>query len=364
MGEFVTDRNTSPPPVRPRYAYWPSVRRNPVLSLLYMQAEGAGYDLMPLAADGLYGANLSHGDILHLHWVHHALAGAKTRLGARRRRKVFIRHLKALQGQGVRLVWTVHNRLSHDARFEGQEVKLRAELAALVDAVHILNPDTADAVSGLYPFAPRRVFYCPHPAYAGVYPASENRAALRRSLGVAPDEKLLLTFGAVQRRKGIHRLVHQIDALSARVPQPVRLIIAGQCAQKKFRHTLAVLTDSDPRIDWQQRYLSDADLGALITASDVVVCPYRHALNSGVAVAGASLGRPIVIPRQLAPVFDARVAAEHFDANSDADLVDALVRALARRAEDPSRLAWADDHAPGLISARFFAALEAALSSA
>jgi len=345
------------------YAYWPAVKRNPVLDLLYCEAASAGYKAVPVARDDLWTVDLGPGDVLHVHWVHHIVAGARTSMGARWRRKQFINFLKDLQTRGVRIVWTVHNRLSHDSQFMRQETKLRAQLVQMVDVVHMLNPDTPRQVTDLFAFVPKARFHCPHPSYATLYVPTRDRKDMRCDLGIVPKSKtrLLLTFGEVQQRKGLTRLVQQMPRINAQMDSEVRLLIVGQASQRRFRDSLQQVVGREPQATWQVRFAETAELGNLIQACDAVVCPYRTGLNSGVAVAGASLAKPVVVPQMLAPIFDHRVAVETFDADDDNALGDAAVRALQLPRHNKIRQDWIADHHPSRVSKRFFASLKAAL---
>lgn len=59
---------------------------------------------------------------------------------------------------------------------------------------------------------------------------------------------------------------------------------------------LTDLAARDPRVSTHLQFLSEADYVEEVTASELVVLPYRHMHNSGSVLAALSLDRPVLVP--------------------------------------------------------------------
>jgi beta-1,4-mannosyltransferase len=68
--------------------------------------------------------------VLHLHWLHHVLRAADDERTAARAVDAYLARLDGWVARGVRLVWTVHNALPHDARWRDEERRLAVGVAA------------------------------------------------------------------------------------------------------------------------------------------------------------------------------------------------------------------------------------------
>lgn len=99
--------------------------------------------------------------------------------------------------------------------------------------------------------------------------------------------------GAIRRYKGVESLVAAFTAL----PDPaVSLRVAGKLSSSELGDEITRLAASDPRVSYEFGFLEEPDFVAEITASELVVLPYRHMHNSGIALACLSLGRPVLVP--------------------------------------------------------------------
>jgi glycosyltransferase involved in cell wall biosynthesis len=180
-------------------------------------------------------------------------------------------------------------------------------------------------------------------------PAS-NRSALRENLGIAPDQKLLLTVRRLVSRMGIDLLLAAVSDLRDRDPA-IRLVVVGdgemrpslerECDRLKLTSHVAFLgrvSESDLK-NWYQA----ADLFVLPTvAYEGFGLVTAEALACGTPVVGTRVGATSEILNSLDP--DLVVASPTTDA-----LAATIERALKRvgpelrarcRSYAASRLAW------------------------
>src|SRR5579883_1432058 len=89
-------------------------------------------------------------------------------------------------------------------------------------------------------------------------------------------ETVILAFGKIKPYKGTDLLIEAFAGL----PEPLRA-----------RARPLGIAD---RIEWDLRYLRDAEIGGVIAAADILAFPYRQIDASGVLMAALSYGKPIV----------------------------------------------------------------------
>ncbi|MCB2198059.1 glycosyltransferase [bacterium] len=139
--------------------------------------------------------------------------------------------------------------------------------------------------------------FMPHPVYDrfSESPSYQKQAEAKKALGYRPDETLFFHLGLVRHYKGVDIL---LDAL-AHVKQPgIHLEVAGEFYEDAggYASQLARLGLQD-RVRLVNQYLSDDELALRLQAADGVILPYRHATQSGIAMAALAAGVPVIASR-------------------------------------------------------------------
>lgn len=102
-------------------------------------------------------------------------------------------------------------------------------------------------------------------------------------------------FGLIRRYKSVDSLVSAFVSLTP--SSSTTLIVAGKPSTEELAESLVKLAADDPRVEFEFKYLEDAELVRVATESELVVLPYREMHNSGAALTALSLGRPVLVPR-------------------------------------------------------------------
>ncbi len=281
------------------WVYSPNFVGNPYQHLLMMHM--ADHDITAMGAQ-------AHGDALrmlkaaahvdqrvwHLHWLNVVLAGAKTREDAEKRVSSFERSLDAMQQQGVRLVWTMHNVLPHESVFEDLEVRLRVIMCERAEMIHIMNPASIAAAAASFAVPAEKVVRVEHPGYQGYYPERASRAGARAQLGFGPNEQVSLVLGALKPYKGLLELAEVFDGLSRRHPRRVNLFIAGGAGRDEGTQRLLDMAALHPAIHVLPERIVPEDIWTLFVAADNAIIPYKASLNSGALVLALSMGTPVI----------------------------------------------------------------------
>jgi glycosyltransferase involved in cell wall biosynthesis len=178
------------------------------------------------------------------------------------------------------------------------------------------------------------------PAAAAAPPAGPAASPKPGGDGLPDGRPRLLFFGVVRPYKGVDVLA---DAV-ALVTSPVSVTVAGEPWGPDERALLGRLADAGATVI--DRYVSDAELAALVDAADLVVLPYRHSAASGPLAVAMAAGLPVVVS-DLAPLREAaegyagvRFAAPGDPAALAAAIDDATANLVGRRFDDPR--SWND----------------------
>lgn len=158
-----------------------------------------------------------------------------------------------------------------------------------------------------------------------------TRSEARARLGLAPDEKAILFFGAVRAYKGLDLLADAFATLS-RTDEKYRLIVAGEPKRQdreyldSVRHKLACCPPGT--VIERFAFVPDEETELYFKAADVTALPYTHIFQSGVLLLAYSFGLPVVASRVGSFEEDVREGETGFLCNSED--VPSLAGALER----------------------------------
>lgn len=344
--------------------YTPVVRGNPIQEMIYKRLWDHG-----IAALGVHDhRELRHaalavdagGDaVIHLHWTSSILPIGGSESELRLAAQDFLKAMRRLKDIGVKLIWTIHNRLPHDCSFPTVHIEFREELSALADVIHVMSEHAVAELEMLYPIPHDKVAVVPLPSYVGVYPDFAAQADCRVRLGLHADDLVIAAPGAIRPYKQLDRLHRAIQAASARTPERLRLVVAGAPSSggvDDIGPTLAALR-GDPWVTLIPHAIADRDMSEVVIASDVVSCAYDSPLVSAVSVLAISLSRPVIAPNRATSRWVLGDSALYVDLDAPGGLIDCL-SALRRpdllKMRTPAR-ARADEFTVDRVSDEFAA---------
>ncbi|MEM1128514.1 MAG: glycosyltransferase [Bacteroidota bacterium] len=139
------------------------------------------------------------------------------------------------------------------------------------------------------------------PDGARIDPPVRTPEAQRAAWGLTPDRHVLLLFGALDARKGLHVLFDALPHLPQTLQARVALVLAGRLRPEEAatiqRHLDEVRRQTAVEVVQDHRYILESEIQALIHASDVVLLPYQqHIGSSNVLVRAAAAGVPVLGP--------------------------------------------------------------------
>lgn len=212
------------------------------------------------------------------------------------RKSILIWLLKACR---KKIVYTVHNRIPHNAQKPAYGTAIMRLMLKHSDAVVGLCRETEGVVDEVYAKAAGKLHIIPHPNYIKNYrPARAGEVQrLRERYGLRESDFVLLMIGFVSPYKNIELL---LEAVKMQDKAGIKLLLAGKPSSEKYKGQLlskiSQIGSSKVRADF--RYIADSEISSFYGAADIAVLPYKmeSVLNSGAVYLSFSLGRTVICP--------------------------------------------------------------------
>ncbi|MNZ73374.1 GDP-mannose:glycolipid 4-beta-D-mannosyltransferase precursor [compost metagenome] len=228
------------------------------------------------------------GDIVHIHWMHHAYQNRNPLLFIVKS-LIFLATMMYLKVRGIQLVWTIHNLYPHDARFMRMERFMRSLICRFCSKLIVASESIKRKVMKEFHVPESKLVVVKHGHYLGVY--EPQGIDYRERYGISEDAEVYLFLGAIKAYKGVEDLIEAFEAVKTR---NTCLIIAGK-ADQEMQQYLKRVKDMDNLI-LDLRFIPNEEVADLISSVDVMVMPYKEITTSGSAILGLSFRKLIVMP--------------------------------------------------------------------
>lgn len=276
------------------YPFYPA---NPWQSLMYQSLIERGVPIRPLSELGALPASPeeARNTALHLNWLT-PLTQTRPDVGSTMRVvRDAIAALERYVNAGGKLIWSIHNLISHEKGHLLPEMYLASEVIRLAEAVVIMNPETADLACPFYDIPTEKLVCLPHPSYLGVYQGEISRDEARNAFSLPQDKLVLLFFGNVRPYKGLERALDVVSEASEGFD--AYLLVGGEAGGGYSAPDLQRQLTANPRVTAQIGFVESNEVHMWYTAADVVFAPFSAALNSGSLHLAATFGVPVVSPQ-------------------------------------------------------------------
>ena len=235
-------------------------------------------------------------DIVHLHWLNYyleTLFWSSNLVFVYLRLMLIIIDITLLKIRGIKVVWTVHNLISHESPRPDRELIARKVIARLCRVV-VHSEGAKSIVAEKYNINQKNISVVPHGSYVGYYANdTETNQKIVQKLNLDCNKKTFLFLGAIRRYKGVNDLVEAF----LKTDNPVySLVIAGRPFEKDDKLWLEQKALQDPRIKLSLEFIPENELCAYLSSCDVVVLPFVNTLTSGSAILAMSYGKALILP--------------------------------------------------------------------
>ena len=232
-----------------------------------------------------------HCNIIHIHWISEFVA-SNTEIFPQQKAEQFLQQLQQLKSIGFDIRWTIHNAVSHDAKYQDEEVRFRQALYQLVNRVYVHHPLALPLLEWL-PNQSDKCALIEHGHYLSLCTSSLSREDARRQLGIAQDDFVVFYFGLLRDYKGLGQYLPVFEKISEAYPH-VKFIIAGQIHSKKIKQMFNAV--SCPNIIVHDKFLTDSELEIYSLAANIGFLSYRSILTSGTLFHMMSAKLPVIAP--------------------------------------------------------------------
>ena len=203
----------------------------------------------------------------------------------------FIRKLLVLiviHWSGKTLIWTMHNRVSHERRLSFFSRSLTRLLMRWSHRIVIHSGQSEEVLAAYGPKALRKAGYVPHPNFIGVY------GGIRQVPQREGRRLELLFIGMVKPYKNLELLIDVVHTFG----DSVRLTIAGKAVDEAYQKEISDRAAHASNVVWLPYFIPDTEIAALLGKVDVVVLPYdlSSSLNSGTAILAFSYQKTVICP--------------------------------------------------------------------
>lgn len=273
-------------------------------------------------------------ELVHLNWFENIDDSSSKKGLISYFRKMLV--LRIIRLSGKKLVWTMHNRESHEKKTGKMANKITKLLVKWSDAIVIHSKMSRDLLLENHAISPDKIHHIPHPNFIGVY-----GSPLPKTSPISPSLKLLFV-GAVKPYKNIELLIKTVGEIQGNV----ELLIAGKARDKAYAEHLIELAKPYPWITLRLQFIPDGLLPELIGKSDALVLPYDlgSSLNSGTVILAFSYKKTVICPN-IGTLCDMEEVEEQFFGYSyqspeehEAVLKESILKAAALKNAQPEAI--------------------------
>ena len=261
--------------------------------------------------------------VLHLHWLDPYLKGDNSWVKCIYCLK-FLGDILLTHWTGVKIVWTIHNTISHNSKFPRLELWAYRMLVKIVDRVIVHDEVAIDEIVPLYRLNPAKIAVITHGHYRDIYPQKIDSLEARRQLNLPKSGKIYLNLGMLKPYKGIERLLKLWQDNRA-ILEGNTLSIAGKALDDGYGQMLVKQAAKTKNVIFHHKFVEDNQIHLYFSAADVVVLPFERILTSGSLILAMSYSKPVIAPR-LASIPETLGAADWllYDPNDERGLLHAI----------------------------------------
>lgn len=264
-------------------------------------------------------------DVLHIHWPHKYIM-SNNLIFSIIKSILFLISLWILKFYRVRLIWTVHNLISHESEFKNVEIFFTNLLAKLCDKLIAHSKFASNEVNKFYKIKKSKIEIIFHGNYIGQYENIISKEKARVILGIDLKNFIFLSFGQIRKYKGLPNLVESFFQLSS---IHKFLFIVGKPSSIVMKEYLEKKCARNINSRFIPEFIKDEKIQIYMNSADVIVLPYKSILTSGAIILAMSFKRPIIAPR-IGCIKDTldNTGSFLYDPNKKNGLLEAMEKAL------------------------------------
>lgn len=261
--------------------------------------------------------------LVHLNWFENVDDSSYRSAARSFARKMFV--LSVIRMSGKKLIWTMHNRTSHEKRTGWFSRTITRCLIRWSHRIVIHSKKSQEIIGNQYPDAIHKLFYLPHPEFIGTYGPPPAEAHGPEGLPLR-----LLFVGAVKPYKNIELLIQTAAAFKDKV----HITIAGKPSTPAYGEAIRESAQAPGNVHLLPEFIPDHELPRLMEQCDLLVLPYdiNSSLNSGTVLLAFSYKKTVICPAigTIEDLGEAKEHVLHYDYRSEKEHIDQLQSKVAQ----------------------------------
>ena len=232
--------------------------------------------------------NKSEYKYLHIHWLHPFFDLENDDIF-----NLFLEKIIYAKKIGYKLIWTVHNIISHESENIEKETEYRKQFAKLCDAIFVHGNLIKNLISETYCIDEKKIFVAPHGSYGNVYPNNTTRQDARNRFGIKENELTFLYFGRIRGYKGLDNLLEIFQKLNEKYKN-TRLVIAGKSQDSSITELINDYAENNGQIQFFNDRIGNDEVQYYFNAADITVLPFKKILTSGSVLLSLTFMKPVI----------------------------------------------------------------------
>jgi len=206
----------------------------------------------------------------------------------------FLDNLKKFKSLGANLVWTMHNPVAHDRRFQKIDEIVNEALFDLSDNIIVLGRNAKETLLKHNVSTP--ISEVMHPSFKEFYGPKPDKVEARKELGLPTDAMIFGNIGHIKPYKELELIIEAFNNFknSYNSSEEIFLCIAGSSSNREYIESIKENSTSDILII--DRDLPDPDLIKFVSALDYSIFSFKDIWASSGVVLSLSYGVPVIVP--------------------------------------------------------------------
>ncbi len=232
-------------------------------------------------------------NIIHLHWIN-VLYGSRFFLVSAVKLIINFSLLFIYKLRGMKVVWTMHNYVSHDFKHPLIDKLGRKLIIKLAEVIIVHSQVGKNYLKDTYQ-RKRDVFVIPHVNYINFYgDLVKDRLRPREKLGYQKSDIIFLNLGMLRPYKGLEELIKFFNQFSN--DDILKLLILGKGDDLYIEKLKNMIKNENIVIE--NKFIPNEKIPLYFALADFSIFDYKEILTSGAAILSLSYAVPVIAPRQ------------------------------------------------------------------
>lgn len=269
--------------------------RNPYFKFLYSQIRDQEQNIkieQGFISKVLF-VNRKERNVVHLHWAT-ILYGSRFFVTSFIKLLVNVGLLFVFKIRGIKIIWTMHNCVSHDFKYPLIDKWGRFLAAKLADNIIVHTQAGKDyLINNLG--RTKNIFIIPIGNYYGFYGEKiKDRKEIRRKANYRESDLILFNFGLMRPYKGLERLIDVFNNFLDN--DEFKLSVKGKFSSNEYFEKIKNLNKNQNALI-SNEFLSNEDLLLNLALADFSIFTFKEILTSSAVILSLSYGLPVIAPK-------------------------------------------------------------------